>query len=101
MKEYFENYYGKEKEDSAGKPREEPRNLLSVAYKNVVGTRRSSWRVLKSLSNTENPNQDVLDEYIDIIVKELDSICMEVIVSCCNYCKENSSLYTLLIGFTG
>ena len=24
----------------------EARNLLSVAYKNVVGTRRSSWRVL-------------------------------------------------------
>ena len=25
---------------------EEERNLLSVAYKNVVGSRRSSWRVL-------------------------------------------------------
>lgn len=28
---------------------EEERNLLSVAYKNVVGTRRSSWRVISSL----------------------------------------------------
>ena len=25
------------------------RNLLSVAYKNVVGTRRASWRVLTAL----------------------------------------------------
>ena len=28
---------------------QEERNLLSVAYKNVVGARRSSWRVLSSL----------------------------------------------------
>jgi len=27
----------------------EERNLLSVAYKNVVGTRRSSWRVISSI----------------------------------------------------
>ncbi|KAK2117401.1 hypothetical protein P7K49_004287, partial [Saguinus oedipus] len=27
----------------------EDRNLLSVAYKNVVGARRSSWRVISSI----------------------------------------------------
>jgi len=27
----------------------EERNLLSVAYKNVVGARRSSWRVISSI----------------------------------------------------
>lgn len=27
----------------------EERNLLSVAYKNVVGARRSSWRVVSSI----------------------------------------------------
>jgi len=27
----------------------EERNLLSVAYKNVVGSRRSSWRVISSV----------------------------------------------------
>ena len=32
----------------------EERNLLSVAYKNVVGTRRASWRVLTAMENREN-----------------------------------------------
>ena len=27
----------------------EERNLLSVAYKNVVGSKRSAWRVITSL----------------------------------------------------
>ncbi len=34
----------------------EERNLLSVAYKNVVGARRSSWRVISSIEQkTEVP----------------------------------------------
>jgi 14-3-3 protein epsilon len=31
----------------------EERNLLSVAYKNVVGARRASWRVLSSIESKE------------------------------------------------
>jgi len=38
---------------------QEVRNLLSVAYKNVVGARRSSWRVLSSLeTKVSNANEE-------------------------------------------
>ena len=34
------------------------RNLLSVAYKNVVGARRASWRVLSSIETKEKEKGD-------------------------------------------
>jgi hypothetical protein len=36
----------------------EERNLLSVAYKNVVGARRASWRVLSSIESKEKEKGD-------------------------------------------
>ena len=41
--------YMKEVTTQAKELSQEVRNLLSVAYKNVVGARRSSWRVLSSI----------------------------------------------------
>ena len=63
---------------------DEERNLLSVAYKNVVGGRRSSWRVISSIENKTSDNEErtkLAKEYREKIEKELDSICKEVLVS--------------------
>lgn len=58
------------------------RNLLSVAYKNVVGARRSSWRVISSLENKCDTTWKTLvtTEYKKKIEKELNEICNEVLV---------------------
>lgn len=63
----------------------EERNLLSVAYKNVVGARRSSWRVISSIEQkTEGSErkQSMAREYREKIEKELRDICQDVLVSC-------------------
>lgn len=62
----------------------EERNLLSVAYKNVVGTRRSSWRVISSIEQKTESNerkQTMAREYREKIEAELRTICQEVLVS--------------------
>lgn len=62
----------------------EERNLLSVAYKNVVGARRSSWRVISSIEQkTEGSErkQTMAREYREKIEKELREICQDVLVS--------------------
>lgn len=62
----------------------EDRNLLSVAYKNVVGARRSSWRVISSIEHKTEGNerkQSLARDYRQKIEKELKDICREVIVS--------------------
>lgn len=62
----------------------EERNLLSVAYKNVVGARRSSWRVISSIEQkTEGSErkQQMAKEYREKIEKELKDICQEVLVN--------------------
>lgn len=61
----------------------EERNLLSVAYKNVVGARRSSWRVVSSIEQkTEGSEkkQQMAKEYREKIEKELKEICNDVLV---------------------
>jgi hypothetical protein len=54
------------------------RNLLSVAYKNVVGTKRQSWRMLSQGNFGDLPDK-LLDQYRSIIEKELEVTCGEVI----------------------
>ena len=65
----------------------EERNLLSVAYKNVIGSRRASWRILSTLKGKEKDKSNdsksylkIIDEYIDKVEKELGGICDDVLV---------------------
>lgn len=60
----------------------EERNLLSVAYKNVVGARRSSWRVISSIEQkTEGSErkQQMAQEYRKKVEDELRKICKNVL----------------------
>jgi methylthioribose-1-phosphate isomerase len=54
------------------------RNLLSVAYKNVVGQARSSWRTLNA--GFDECDQELINNYKAIIEKELEDICKEIIM---------------------
>jgi 14-3-3 protein epsilon len=53
------------------------RNLLSVAYKNVVGQARSSWRTLNA--GFDDCDQDLINKYKSIIERQLEAICLEII----------------------
>jgi 14-3-3 protein beta/theta/zeta len=60
----------------------EERNLLSVAFKNVVGARRSSWRVIASIEQKTEGNekkQGMAKEYKEKVEKELRDICKDVL----------------------
>jgi len=65
----------------------EQRNLLSVAFKNVVGSRRSSWRVISSIEQKLEGSGDetkkrLTSEFRAKIEDELQAICNRVLVRC-------------------
>jgi len=62
----------------------EERNLLSVAYKNVVGARRASWRIISSIEQKEESKGNeghvkILKDYRGKIEKELANICNDIL----------------------
>ncbi|XP_066529700.1 tyrosine 3-monooxygenase/tryptophan 5-monooxygenase activation protein, theta polypeptide b [Hoplias malabaricus] len=74
----------------------EERNLLSVAYKNVVGARRSAWRVISSIEQkTENSDEKLkmVKEYREKVESELNDICKDVLELLDKYLIENSSVF--------
>ncbi|KAJ1922576.1 hypothetical protein IWQ60_006442 [Tieghemiomyces parasiticus] len=62
----------------------EERNLLSVAYKNVIGSRRASWRIVSSIENKEKSKENeahlaLVGPYRSKIEAELADICNDVL----------------------
>jgi len=62
----------------------EERNLLSVAYKNVIGARRASWRIISSIENKEENKGNAkhaakTKEYRQKVEAELNAICNDIL----------------------
>jgi len=65
----------------------EERNLLSVAYKNVIGTRRAAWRTLNAEETKDN---ELVKVYKTMLEAEMEAICKDVL----------NLLETILVPFT-
>ncbi|KAL5992443.1 14-3-3 protein 7 [Asimina triloba] len=62
----------------------EERNLLSVGYKNVIGSRRASWRILSSVEQKEEAkgselNVNRIRDYRQKVENELSNICNDIL----------------------
>jgi 14-3-3 protein epsilon len=63
----------------------EERNLLSVAYKNVIGSLRAAFRVVQSIYEKEKSTADnddkveAVNDYLQKISKELEAICADIL----------------------
>ncbi|CEI97108.1 Putative 14-3-3-like protein [Rhizopus microsporus] len=62
----------------------EERNLLSVAYKNVIGARRASWRIVSSIEQKEeskgnHAQVEKIKAYRQKIESELQDVCNDIL----------------------
>jgi len=79
MVEYMKNVAKTNKELTV-----EDRNLLSVAYKNVIGARRASWRIISSIEQKEEnkgneAHVNLIKNYRTKVEKELVNICNDIL----------------------
>lgn len=87
MKKLVENCLDQNSSPPGGKAEEltvEERNLLSVAYKNAVGARRASWRIISSVEQKEAnrnhmTNKSLAADYRQKVENELNKICQEIL----------------------
>jgi len=84
MREVAELLHASELQDSEKKLKlsSEHRNHLSVAYKNVVGTKRSAWRIIANLEQKEEEGtlrKEIAQECKYKIADQLREKCQEVI----------------------
>lgn len=68
----------------------EERNLLSVAYKNVIGARRASWRIVSSIEQKEeNKGNEAqvlkIKAYRQKIEAELSDVCSDILAVLTNH----------------
>jgi len=66
------------------------RNLLSVAYKNVVGSQRSSWRVLNEDLQFDI-KESIVGDYKKQVESELQATCTEVLDLLKSLAQQNES----------
>jgi len=69
----------KERAEAGDKLENEDRNLLSVAYKNVVSARRSAWRIVSAVESKKDDKQSIAKDYRFTIEQELRERCKEVL----------------------
>ncbi|XP_053545915.1 14-3-3 protein theta-like [Bombina bombina] len=73
----------------------EERNLLSVVYKNVVGARRSAWRVISSIeqkTECSDKKLQMVKEYREKVESELKTICGTVLTLLDKYLIASSTV---------
>ena len=73
----------------------EERNLLSVAYKNTVGSRRTAWRAISSIEQKEeskgSKHLDLLRDYKKKIEGELNNYCGDILNLLENHLVKNAA----------